>query len=100
MAATVTRYVSTLAFHGHAGTRANRHHMELWNVVLAGGTTAFTITTFKITKPVAYMVFDDADASVVAITATVTPLGSGTATLAFTGGTSGKTYLVIIQGGV
>ena len=100
MAATVTRYITTQAFHGHNGTRANAHHMEMWNVVLAGGTTAFTITTNKITKPVSYMVFDDADASVVAITATVTPLASGTSTLAFTGGTSGKTYLVVIQGGV
>ena len=79
--------------------RAAGQYLEEWIIVLTNPTTASTITTNKLTRPVTTEVFDVSSAgSAVANTPTITPLASGTATVAFTGLTTDKTFLVRIRG--
>jgi hypothetical protein len=98
MAAVTTQMTPSAAFAGKGGLRAAGVAMESWLIVLSGGTTAATITTSKITRPVAWDYFLADDASLGSPTVVNTPLASGTATLAATGLTANKTYMVNIRG--
>lgn len=98
MAAVVTQLTPTAAFLGKSGIRAAGVYMEMWLIVLSGGTTAATITCAKISRPTDYVYFLADDASVFTPTVAVTPLGSGTSTLAATVLTADKTFIVVIKG--
>lgn len=98
MAATLAQLVPTAAFLGKSGIRAAGVYMEIWLIVLSGGTTAATITTSKITRPVDYVYFLADDGTVFTPTVAVTPLASGTSTLAATVLTADKTFIVVIKG--
>lgn len=100
MAFTATRLVHTAAFVGNSKIRAAGQHMESWMIVTDSGTTSGTVTTFRITNPKAWIFFITDDGSVVVPTVVITPLGSGTSTLAISGLTSGKTYIMDVRGGV
>lgn len=100
MAITFTQLTPTFAFTGYAGMRASSQHLEIWQCVTTGGTTSGTLTTARITAPRSNLVFITDDGSVVAVTPTITPLASGKATLAYTGLTSGKTYIIMVRGTV
>lgn len=99
MAAVVTQISPTAAFSANSGLRAAGVALELWQIVLTSPTTAATITANKITHPTATNYFLADDASVVTPTVAITPLGSGTSTIAATGLTTDKTYFVLIRGG-